>query len=248
MKAARGIDRQNCGGIGRQLIDRRPRGRIDFQRIRPGVIDNLCRARRQDYAGICSNCGHVIDGRGQGGCGALRGAGSRDGGRNTDTGLQPWPWSVNQAGQGHWFKTPEEAVDFVEDQLDLGLRNFDVGCFQLNHRWHSKGFHSTIDMFDPVSNATYAAQFLNDLFAEKGDWSLAAAAYHSRTPDFAERYQAKFDAILASLTDQPFQAATDTPQIQRSNRFPLLQAGVKGNVGSIVPRLSAASPLIGYQP
>lgn len=169
-------------------------------------------------------------------------------GRSADTGLQPWPWSVNQAGQGYWFKTPEEAVDFVEDQLDLGLRNFDVGCFQLNHRWHSKGFHSTIDMFDPVSNATYAAQFLNDLFAEKGDWSLAAAAYHSRTPDFADRYQAKFDAILASLTDKPFQAATATPQIQRSNRFPLLQAGLKGNAGSIVPRLSAASPLIGYQP
>lgn len=169
-------------------------------------------------------------------------------GRSTETGLKPWPWSVNQAGQGYWFATPEEAVDFVEDQLDLGLRNFDVGCFQLNHRWHSKGFKSTIDMFDPVSNAVYAAQFLNDLYAEKGDWSLAAAAYHSRTPDYAEKYQAKFDAILASLTDEPLQAEIATPQIQRSNRFPLLQAGLKGNSGSLVPLFSAAAPLIGNQP
>lgn len=169
-------------------------------------------------------------------------------GRSTDTGLKPWPWSVNQAGQGYWFATPEEAIDFVEDQLDLGLRNFDVGCFQLNHRWHSKGFKSTIDMFDPISNAIYAAQFLNDLYAEKGDWSLAAAAYHSRTPDYAEKYQAKFDAILASLTDKPLQAETTTPQIQRSNRFPLLQAGLKGNSGSLVPLFSGAAPLIGNQP
>ena len=58
-------------------------------------------------------------------------------GRSSETGLRPWPWAVNQAGQGYWFATLEEAVAFAENQLDLGLRNFDVGCFQLNHRWHS---------------------------------------------------------------------------------------------------------------
>lgn len=169
-------------------------------------------------------------------------------GRTTKSGLRPWPWAVNQAGEGHWFPTPEDAVQFVEDQLDLRLRNFDVGCFQLNHRWHSKGFRSTIDMFDPTSNALYAAQFLADLYAEQGDWSLAAATYHSRTPAEADRYRAKFDAILAGLTDQPMADYADAAPAPRINRFPLLQAGLRGNAGSLVPFISTGTPFIGGQP
>ena len=103
-------------------------------------------------------------------------------------------------------------------------------------------------MFDPESNAIYAAHFLSDLYAEKGDWSLAAAAYHSRSPDHAEPYQAKFDSILTDLTDRPLPERDATPQKQRNNRFPLLQAGLKGKSGSLVPLLSMATPLIGSQP
>jgi Transglycosylase SLT domain len=169
-------------------------------------------------------------------------------GRSTDKGLRPWPWAINQAGDGHWFPTPEEAVKFAEDQLDLGLRNFDVGCFQLNHRWHSKGFTSTIDMFDPTSNALYAAQFLSDLYSEKGDWSLAAAAYHSRTPEQAEGYKAKFSAILAGLSDEPVQDDVDAPSPPRINRFPLLQAGLSGGSASLVPLGTAGVRLIGGAP
>ena len=169
-------------------------------------------------------------------------------GRTTESGLKPWPWAINQAGEGYWFDTPEDAIQFAEDQLDLGLRNFDVGCFQLNHRWHSQGFISTRDMFDPVSNAIYAAQFLADLYFEKGDWSLAAAAYHSRTPDQADRYKAKYEDILAGLADAvPITGNQPIPPI-RSNRFPLLQAGLKGNFGSIMPRISTGGPLIGNYP
>ncbi len=169
-------------------------------------------------------------------------------GRKTDAGLQPWPWAINQAGEGHWFATPDEAVQFAEDQLDLGLRNFDVGCFQVNHRWHSKGFTSTIDMFDPTSNALYAARFLADLYTEHGDWSLAAAAYHSRTPEFADKYRAKFDGILASLSDAASAEASGAPLAPRVNRFPLLQAGLRGSSASLVPLNLGGIRLIGGQP
>lgn len=169
-------------------------------------------------------------------------------GRTTETGLQPWPWAVNQAGEGHWFDTPAEAVEFAESQLDLGLRNFDVGCFQVNHRWHSKGFSSTADMFDPASNALYAARFLADLYTENGDWPRAAAAYHSRTPEFATKYQARFEAILAGLSDQdlPDLMADDPPA--RINRFPLLQTGLRGSRASLVPLQSGGTALFGGQP
>ena len=169
-------------------------------------------------------------------------------GRTTDAGLQPWPWAINQAGTGHWFDTPDEAVQFAEDQLDLGLRNFDVGCFQVNHRWHSKGFTSTPDMFDPTSNALYAARFLADLYDEQGDWSLAAASYPSRTPDLANTYRAKFEMILAGLTDQQQPTYVETPLPPRINRFPLLQAGLLGSSASLVPQTSGAGSLFGDRP
>ncbi len=169
-------------------------------------------------------------------------------GRTTENGLTPWPWAINQAGEGHWFPTPQEAVQFAENQLDQGLRNFDVGCFQLNHRWHSKGFTSTIDMFDPDRNALYAAHFLAELYAEQGDWSLAAATYHSRTPDKADRYRTKFDTILAGLSDLSLPRSADTIAAPRVNLFPLLQAGRKGNSGSLVPLITSETRLIGDQP
>ena len=169
-------------------------------------------------------------------------------GRTTDAGLQPWPWAINQAGDGHWFSTPDEAVQFAEDQLDLGLRNFDVGCFQVNHRWHSKGFSSTINMFDPAKNALYAARFLADLHDELGDWSLAAGAYHSRTPELATTYRAKFDTILANLNGQPSPGFEQDPAPARVNRFPLLQAGLKSSASSLVPLTSGGVRMFGGQP
>ncbi len=169
-------------------------------------------------------------------------------GRTTENGLRPWPWAINQAGEGHWFQTSQDAIQFAEEQLDLGLRNFDVGCFQLNHRWHSKGFTSTTDMFDPTSNALYAAHFLAELYSEVGDWSLAAARYHSRTPEYADRYQAKFETILAGLSVGAASPRDEIIPAVRMNHFPLLLAGTKGNTGSLVPFLSSGTPLIGQQP
>lgn len=125
---------------------------------------------------------------------SLTETGRRQGGR-----LRPWPWTVNMEGAGHWFETPAEALDFASTRYDQGARSFDVGCFQLNYRWHGMHFASIEAMFDPMSNARYAAQFLSDLYAETGSWSAAAGAYHSRTPSYATRYAARFDDIRARL-------------------------------------------------
>ncbi len=54
-------------------------------------------------------------------------------------------------------------------------------------------------MFDPDTGADYAAQFLKSLYAERGNWSAAAGAYHSQTPARASVYRARFDRIIAGL-------------------------------------------------
>ncbi|MCX7890624.1 MAG: transglycosylase SLT domain-containing protein [Rhodobacteraceae bacterium] len=130
--------------------------------------------------------------------------------------MRPWPWTVNMEGAGHWFADREAALAYVAREFARGARSFDVGCFQINYRWHGHAFPSVEAMFDPRANAIYAARFLARLHAEAGDWSLAAGAYHSRTPAFAERYRARFDRFVRALlgdggTAAPVTAAAPGP-------------------------------------
>ncbi len=124
-------------------------------------------------------------------------------GRKHAGSFRPWPWTVNMEGAGHWFDTPEAALNYVDQAHARGARSFDVGCFQINFKWHGAAFASFGQMFDPLANALYAAGFLGDLYAETGSWSLAAGAYHSRNAEFADRYRARFDRIRLSLGAAP---------------------------------------------
>lgn len=117
-------------------------------------------------------------------------------GRSFGGALQPWAWTVNMEGAGHWFDNRAEAQDYVAREQARGARSFDVGCFQLNHRWHGQAFASVEAMFDPAANADYAARFIKGLHAESGAWDRAAGLYHSRTPEFRDRYAARFARIL----------------------------------------------------
>ena len=136
-------------------------------------------------------------------------------GRNRDGSFDPWPWTVNMEGKGYWFSTREEAVDFVTKRYSTGSRSFDVGCFQINHRWHGESFTSFHQMFDPLANATYAAKFMTSLYDEGGSWSWAAGAYHSRTASLSAKYRTRFDRIIATLANTPL--ANDLPNIVASN-------------------------------
>lgn len=182
-------------------------------------------------------------------------------GRTRQGSFKPWPWTVNMEGKGTWFDSFEEARDYVLHHHARGARSYDVGCFQINYRWHGQHFASPEQMFDPDANAAYAARFLRELFTEFGDWSRAAGAYHSRTPYFAGKYRERFDRIrgrimvaegeelpvtVAAATPPLQQPAADPPQPQmaaapepveiRDNRFPLLMAtGADRGLSSLVP-------------
>jgi hypothetical protein len=129
---------------------------------------------------------------------SLTETGRNDGGR-----FRPYPWAINREGQGHWFGSREEALAFARASVAAGRPSFDVGCFQINYYWHGRNFASLEAMFDPEIGAAYAARFLRSLYAGRGDWSLAAGAYHSQTPERAGLYRARFDRILAGLAGRP---------------------------------------------
>ncbi len=124
-------------------------------------------------------------------------------GRSDAGRFRPYPWAINREGKGYWFDSREEALAFARASVAAGRPSFDVGCFQINYYWHGRNFSSLEAMFDPDVGAAYAARFLKSLHAERGDWSRAAGAYHSQTPERAGVYRARFDRILAGLGGRP---------------------------------------------
>ena len=100
-----------------------------------------------------------------------------------------WPWTVNVAGKGFWFDSRAAALIHAQGALARGQQSFDVGCFQLNYKWHGHHFASIDEMFEPGPSGDYAARFLKSLHAETGDWIKASGFYHSRTAKHAKRYR-----------------------------------------------------------
>ena len=167
-------------------------------------------------------------------------------GRAIDSEIQPWPWALNDGGTSHWLPDQYTATDYVQRLIADGRTNFDVGCFQINYRWHGTNFPSIEAMFDPNQNALYAARFIQTLQEESGDWSTAAGAYHSRTPSFATRYREVFDRHLSTVTSaaDPTWARNLVPFLE-SNGPILFGNPISGSrtgpvlLGSLVPVLLA---------
>ena len=154
-------------------------------------------------------------------------------GRDLGGQMQPWPWAIHAEGRGHWPATRDDALALVRASMDRGARNIDLGCFQINLRWHGARFASLEQMIDPESNADYAARLLGEHKARLGSWEAAAGAYHSATPALAARYRARFAQLRGHAAVVP---RTPPPDPLAENRFVLLRAAGNGEFGSLVPQ------------
>jgi hypothetical protein len=155
----------------------------------------------------------------------------------------PWPWTVNHAGDGSWFQTEDDARSYVFSKVKNGVSNIDIGCFQINYRWHADGFRSLDDMFNPDLNALYAGRFLTQLYREFGTWTEAAGAYHSRTPVHAERYKAKFQDILTRVAELEPGHMT----LQQTGGSPWGQGGTARPGSLFLSDMANAQPFIALQ-
>ncbi len=102
-----------------------------------------------------------------------------------------WPWTVTARGKGRYFPSKQKAIDYVRGLKAQGVSNIDVGCMQINLFYHGDNFLSLEEALDPVRNIAFAAQFLKSHFANTRSWAVAAALYHSSTPEFQEPYKRK---------------------------------------------------------
>lgn len=89
------------------------------------------------------------------------------------------PYALNIAGRSYFAESREAALAEFERERARGIRLIDLGCMQINYRWHGQEFESVGDMLDPVENVEYAALFLKQLRARHGSWTMAVARYHA---------------------------------------------------------------------
>jgi soluble lytic murein transglycosylase-like protein len=96
------------------------------------------------------------------------------GGRN---GLQPYAMNID--GRASINGSLEQGLAAFAAAQRSGARLIDVGCMQINYKYHGDKFASITEMFDPAHNIDYAARFLRELRAREGSWTLAVARYNA---------------------------------------------------------------------
>ncbi|PKQ09254.1 MAG: hypothetical protein CVT73_03525 [Alphaproteobacteria bacterium HGW-Alphaproteobacteria-12] len=163
--------------------------------------------------------------------------------------LRAWPWTINAEGRPYYFKTKREAVAKTGELLASGMRSIDIGCMQVNLRYHPHAFASLEDGFDPMTNVAYGADFLMRLHERTGSWQQAVASYHSQSAARGGRYFARVIRIWE----------TERAQIAKRSRAIALYANkidltdvLKPAIGHQVDVIPAASQsqalMIRYRP
>ena len=123
--------------------------------------------------------------------------------------VRAWPWTINVEGTGYFFETKAEAIAAVQTLQAKGPRSIDVGCMQVNLKYHPSAFVDLDAAFDPPANALYAAKFLASLHRQFGDWFLATAAYHSQDAERGEEYQRKvYGRVMTAMSAKPVTPAS----------------------------------------
>lgn len=146
-----------------------------------------------------------------------------------------WPWTVYAQGRGRYLPNKTAAIKEVRQLKARGVKNIDVGCMQVNLKYHPKAFADLETAFDPVKNADYAASLLKKLFKRHKSWSKAVEYYHSSTRKFRLPYRQKVMRVWNKTRQQSFatraQAARDRYHAKRNN-------WLKSRARTIRPRLT----------
>ncbi|WP_353475660.1 lytic transglycosylase domain-containing protein (plasmid) [Salipiger sp. H15] len=132
----------------------------------------------------------------------LLGIGLQESGMMHEGELTIWPWTANADGDGRYFNNPETAASWVRARKADGVTSIDVGCMQVNLRWHPDAFVSLEHGFDPARNVDYAARLLVSLYEQTGDWVEAAGRYHSATPEYQQVYLARLKQNVTIANDR----------------------------------------------
>ena len=102
-----------------------------------------------------------------------------------------WPWTINIKGKSLFFDNKNQMLKFLDKEVKKGNYNLDVGCMQINLKWHGKYFKKISDSIDPKVNISYATSFLFKLKSDFKTWTEAIKRYHSSKPSKNIKYHKK---------------------------------------------------------
>lgn len=108
--------------------------------------------------------------------------------RDAHTATIAWPWTVMAEGKGRFFQSRAKAEAALRELADRSVTNVDVGCMQVNMRYHGDAFASSGAALDPARNVAYAADFLLRLKRRHGTWVQAVGHYHSANRTYNRPY------------------------------------------------------------
>jgi soluble lytic murein transglycosylase-like protein len=113
------------------------------------------------------------------------------------------PYALNIDGATALAPDLRQAVARFHAARSKGAKLVDLGCMQINHRYHGEKFPGVEAMFDPARNVDYAARFLKELRAREGNWTMAVARYNAgpNNPTGQRRYVC---SVIGSLVASGF--------------------------------------------
>ncbi len=168
-------------------------------------------------------------------------------GRTVDGQYRAWPWAINVAGQGHYPDSKAEALARLHELRARDMRSFDVGCMQINYRWHGQEFDSLEAMLDPATNTDYAARYLAQLQKREGSWDAAIRRYHSSDRDRGASYLARVRSHMDRIARAGQAQTAVTPQPKAAT--PMARVALIGR--GTIPRdrrFSTQAPLVRLAP
>lgn len=117
-------------------------------------------------------------------------------------------YAMNIHGRPAFNASLTDALATFDQARRQGESLVDIGCMQINYRYHGKQFVSIEEMFDPGKNVDYAARFLKSLHKREGSWTATVARYHAG-PGNVPAQRTYVCAVIRNMVASGFGAWTD---------------------------------------
>jgi len=94
--------------------------------------------------------------------------------------VSPWPWAINNAGKAFVPDSQQEAAALLDQMLQQGKRNIDIGIMQVNLRWHGHRVAKPEQLLDPSTNLEIGARVLSEAIqSAPNNIALGIGRYYS---------------------------------------------------------------------
>jgi soluble lytic murein transglycosylase-like protein len=122
-------------------------------------------------------------------------------GLRIDKRIRPWPWTLNVAGQGRFFRSRADACATLLEVLQhTPAKRVDIGLGQINYGYHGQRVTHPCELLDPYLNLSIAAAILKTHYRSAEGWLAATGRYHFPAGgERARRYRLAVQNHLAQI-------------------------------------------------